>query len=483
MIMEYGDQYQYKTFRMRFTNLICLLVVWVLGLSVLVAQPNIDEGKSLFKAKCAQCHNKNMRDKLTGPPLGVAEDHWADFPREDLYAWIRNSQALISSGHPYANQLFSEWGGVVMNSNADLSDEQIESILAYVQDAYTNVGSATVATSGGGATGQSKKGVGYLWWVIGGLALLALVLTQLLGTLRNVIQAREMGTTAHSVSFFEILTSKSVLSLLMFALIVGLGYVTVQSAIGVGRQQGYGPDQPIKFSHKTHAGDQKIDCQYCHDGARRSKHSIIPATNTCMNCHKAIKVGSKYGTGELTKIFASIGFNPLTDQYIENYDSLSEEEIYEIYSKWMALTYLNGDENATLDRKGEKLVERQWSELKASLTNDLKPQIQGPIEWKRIHSLPDHVFFSHEQHVTAGKLECQTCHGKVEEMEILSQHAPLSMGWCINCHRQTEVAGLKDDNPYYTNTYKSYHDALKSGEVDKITVKDIGGLECQKCHY
>ena len=445
------------------------------------AQPDVAEGKTLFKAKCAQCHNKNMRDKLTGPALGGAEERWADYDREDLYEWIRNSQALIQAGHPRAVQLYAEWENVLMNANADLTDENIESILAYVDEQFNKVEVVEDDPNAGGAQGSGISSL--FWWLIGGLALLALILAQIMGTLKNVVNARDAGSSAKPVGMFDVLGSKTLIGLVLFCLVVFLGYRTVNSAIEVGRQQNYAPEQPIKFSHATHAGLQQIDCQYCHDGARRSKHSVIPSTNTCMNCHKAIKFGSTYGTGEITKIYASTGFNPMTDKYIENYESLSEDEIKSIYQKWIATTYLEKNSLEKLDLKGETVVEEQWEDLRESLTSELKPQIQGPIEWVRVHNLPDHVYFSHAQHVSAGEIECQQCHGKVEEMEVLAQHSPLSMGWCINCHRQTEVQGFKNGSEYYANTYSTYHDALKNGEMDKVTVDQIGGLECQKCHY
>ena len=141
---------------------------------------------------------------------------------------------------------------------------------------------------------------------------------------------------------------------------------------------------------------------------------------------------------------------------------------------------MEANELEELDTEGERVVEEQWDNLVASLTNDQKKKIQGPIEWERIHNLPDHVYFNHSQHVSVGKLECQQCHGTVEEMEVLQQHAPLSMGWCINCHRQTEVQFVGND---YYNSYKNYHEELASGKRDKVTVDEIGGLECQKCHY
>ena len=190
-------------------------------------------------------------------------------------------------------------------------------------------------------------------------------------------------------------------------------------------------------------------------------------------CHKAIKKGTKYGTAEITKIFAAIGFDPSTDKYIENYEKLSNEDIEKIYKKWMS-------DEAKKDTKSAVDVDQQWSDVVGSLTNESKKTIAGPIEWIRIHNLPDHVYFNHSQHVTIGKIECQKCHGKVEEMNVLRQYSPLSMGWCINCHRQTDVKF--QDNKYY-DSYKTYHDELKAGTRKSVKVSDIGGLECQKCHY
>lgn len=310
------------------------------------------------------------------------------------------------------------------------------------------------------------------------LAILAVVLARIVSNLNYMLQVREGNSDARRTSLVEILTSKGLIAFVIFALVVLGGYTTVNNAIMLGRQQGYAPEQPIKFSHQTHAGIQKIDCQYCHDGARRSKHSVIPAANTCMNCHRAIKVGSQYGTAELTKIYASIGYDPSSDTYLDNYEEMNQDDIEKVYKKWIADTYVK--ENGSIDSKGEELIEEQWEGIVSSLTNPHKKKIQGPIEWVRIHNLPDHVYFNHAQHVTVGQLECQTCHGPIEEWEVAKQHSPLSMGWCINCHRQTEVQF--DDNEYY-KSYTRYHEEIASGEREKVTVEDIGGLECQKCHY
>jgi hypothetical protein len=277
----------------------------------------------------------------------------------------------------------------------------------------------------------------------------------------------------------DILTSKGVIGFALFALVVIGGFSTVNNAIELGRQQGYQPDQPIAFSHAIHACEQKIECQYCHDGARRSKHSVIPAANTCMNCHKAVKVGSRYGTAELTKIYASVGYDPTTDKYIEDYSELTMEEQKAIFAPWIANEATKGGGTT---EEAENAVEEQWNNIKESLTDfeSGDSTIAGPIEWVKIHNLPDHVYFNHAQHVSVGKIACQQCHGKVEGMDVVQQYAPLSMGWCINCHRQTEVKFA--DNDYY-NSYEIYNEQMKNGERDKVTVEEVGGLECAKCHY
>jgi len=454
-----------------------LFLLWVaVSLS---AQVSPDAGKELFKNYCAACHSKDMRSAATGPALGGSQTKWGDDVA--LYAWIRNSQAMIQKGHPRAVELWNQYKPTVMTAFPNLKDEEIGSILAYVNGVYdgTYGPKKDVAAVGTGAKVEEKSQLPLYLIIAAVLAILALLLTKIISNLNQIAAAKE-GYQAESKTITQILTSKGVVTFLIFALIILGAYTTVNKATELGRQEGYQPDQPIRFSHATHAGVNKIDCQYCHDSARRSKNSGIPSTNTCMNCHSAIKNGSVYGTGEITKIYASIGYDPSTQKYIENYDAKSEDEIKAIYSKWIGDEYKRVKEKADLDTEGEKIVADQWANIKKSLTNDQKKKIQGPIEWVRIHNLPDHVYFNHAQHVTIGKVACQTCHGKVEEMEDLKQMSPLSMGWCINCHRQTEVKFK--DNAYYAN-YTRYHDELASGKREKVTVADIGGLECQKCHY
>lgn len=184
-------------------------------------------------------------------------------------------------------------------------------------------------------------------------------------------------------------------------------------AIRLGRQENYAPDQPVKFSHKVHAGDNGIDCMYCHTTADHSKSAGIPATNLCMNCHVLIREGTNSGRFEIAKIVEA-----------------SEKGI--------------------------------------------------PIEWTKIHNLPDHVFFSHAVHVGSGKIDCNACHGPVEEMDLMRQHSDLSMGWCVNCHRETRVDFA--ENKYY-DQYIKLHEDLKSGAKEMVTAEDIGANDCMKCHY
>ena len=469
----------YKSLVFRLLLLSCFSFLFIHSASA--DKQTIDQGKALFKANCAQCHNRNMKDDLTGPALGGVRERWDS--EELLYSWIRNSQGLINSGNEYAVNLYNTWNKSIMNPFPNLTDEEIAAILDYVDCMYTEGPDCTpkkpVGETVAVTTEESDNTFLFITLFII-LALLAVVLARIIANLNHMAEVKEGNADAERRSLVDILTGKGVIGFALFVLIVLGGYTTVNNAIDLGRQQGYAPEQPIKFSHETHAGVHKIECQYCHDGARRSKHSVIPATNTCMNCHAAIKKGSTYGTAELTKIYVSAGFNPKTGAYIENYDSMSEEDIETLFKEWITDNYIDDNDLTVLDAEGTREVELQWKGIKESLTNETKTKLQGPIEWVRIHNLPDHVYFNHAQHVSIGEVECQTCHGPVEKMKVVGQYSPLSMGWCINCHRETEV---KFSNNEYYKSYERYHDEMSEGKRDKVTVEEIGGLECQKCHY
>ena len=175
----------------------------------------------------------------------------------------------------------------------------------------------------------------------------------------------------------------------------------------------------------------------------------------------------------LRDVPTSVGYNPNNDTYIEDADGMDNADFENIYKKWIKEQFVEKKEtepryegNAKrLLAAAEEAAETQWDGIVTSLTNDQKEKIYGPIEWIRIHNLPDHAYFNHAQHVTVGNLKCQNCHGPVEEMELVYQYSPLSMGWCVNCHRQTEVQF--DNNDYY-KAYERYHEELKNGERDGV---------------
>jgi len=217
---------------------------------------------------------------------------------------------------------------------------------------------------------------------------------------------------------------KAKIAMVIVALLA-VGYmskIAYVEARALGRQQGYAPVQPIWFSHKIHATQNGIDCEYCHVDARTSRHAGVPGLNVCMNCHNTVTEGSVSGKKEIAKIYEHIGYNPETREY---------------------------------DKPGK------------------------PIEWIKVHNLPDHVYFNHAQHVQAGKVECQECHGPVEEMNRVVEYNELAMGdFCLDCHRKR---GIDTSNPYYKH-YKFKEMKEKQG-IDKITVDKIGGADCSSCHY
>jgi len=390
-----------------------------------------EAGKALFNANCAACHK--LYKRAVGPALyGVGDK----YEKEWLYAWIKNSQELIKSGDSQAIAIYEEYNQSVMQAFPQLSNEDIDNIIAYT---YTPKPEPVeqVATGGGGAAGGSDTGATNNI-ILAALALVFLLLVVMLvlvsKTLKRIAEANgvvyeEEQRTPIWKAFVQ--NQFLVLVTSVFLLLVA-GYFAYGWMMQVGVDQGYAPVQPIHYSHKIHAGYNQIDCNYCHSSARKSKHSGIPSLNVCMNCHKSI---AEYN-----------GEEDLENGYTKEFYTGEIKKLYEAVG---------------------------WDEATQSYTGDSKP-----VKWVRIHNLPDFAYFNHSQHVTVAGLECQECHGPVEEMEIMYQYSPLTMGWCINCHRETNVK-LKD-NEYY----KKIHEELsKKYGVDQLTIAQMGGLECGKCHY
>lgn len=389
----------------------------------------IKAGKALFNANCAACHK--LDKKATGPALRGKADK---YDREWLYKWINNSQGLVKSGDAKAIALFEENNKSIMTSFPQLSHTDIDNILAYTSQPKPEpiIIESSIADGGGGESGVSNN------IILAALALVFLLLVVMLvlvnKTLRGIAIASGVEYEVKSrTPIWKVFVQNQFLVLVstIFLLLIG-GYFMFGFLMQVGVNQGYSPVQPIHFSHKIHAGDNQIDCNYCHSSARKSRTSGIPSLNVCMNCHKNIS------------------------------DYNGEENLAEGHT----LDFYNGEIAKLYDAVG-------WDVDQQVYTGEEKP-----VKWIRIHNLPDFAYFNHSQHVTVAGVDCQKCHGPVEEMEILEQFVPLTMGWCINCHRETNV-NMKD-NEYY----KKIHDELsKKYGVEQITAAQFGGIECGKCHY
>ncbi|HVV06119.1 MAG TPA: c-type cytochrome [Puia sp.] len=390
------------------------------------------KGKTLFQTNCASCHSPFKQ--ITGPALKGVTERVQD--KKLLHDWIKNNQKVLASGNPYFTALYNQFNKTPMNTFPGLSDGDIDDILKYVETAQpptTEEGPGTVGNKQQESDNTLLYGILTLI-----LAIIMFVLLQVNSSLKKLSDDKEGIPAQEPIPFYR---NKVYITFVILILFVLGGYWVVQGAIGLGRQQDYQPEQPIFYSHRVHAGINQISCLYCHTNAWESRHATVPSLNVCMNCHAAINEytgkeklhredGSEVdGTAEIAKLYKHVGYDPKTGKY--------------------------------------------------------NTAAATPVEWVKIHNLPDHVYFNHSQHVRVGKVQCQTCHGPIQEMDEVKQFAPLSMGWCINCHRTTKVNfgdSTGNGNKFYS-IYEKFHQDLKSGVKDSITVENIGGTECQKCHY
>lgn len=392
------------------------------------------DGKALFNSKCASCHQ--LDKDLTGPKLrGIIDQEPYSGDMAKMYNWIRNVPTLLKTDQHYIDLKKKFVSEMLPFTESALSNADIDEIIKYTS---TPIVTVTNNENNGGPKKDNQNAVifGIISLI---LAIIALILMQVNSNLKKMSDDAEGIMRPDPVPFYKNKVYIAMAAILFF--VIG-GYYVTKGAIGFGRQKGYQPVQPIYYSHKVHAGINQINCLYCHGSAWESKTAGIPSVNTCMNCHKAVTEyvkGPKLyddngdeinGTAEIAKLHKAAGFDPKNP------------------SKW-------------------------------------DPSKAQPIEWVKIHNLPDHVYFNHSQHIRAGNVQCQTCHGEITAMDEVKQVTDLSMGWCINCHRETKVDfdySKGKGNKFYS-IYEKFHNDIKTGKMDSVTVKDIGGLECQKCHY
>lgn len=388
---------------------------------------DVEKGKALFTNNCAQCHAVT-EEVVVGPGLKGIQQRTPG--KQWLYEWIRNSSAKIATGDPYAVQVFNQYQKIQMSSFPNLTDADIDGILAYVDQASAPA-TATVAGDGkaqerGGGGASAQNGGGsisgpselFTFVLVALLIVMLLVLGVLLAVVTILSRAVAPVTVADGTKAVTPLSERlkdglsnafnnpTLRSVVIWLFLLVATKESIDGLYGVGIQQGYAPKQPIAYSHKLHAGQYKIDCNYCHTGVNKGKSATIPAANICMNCHGVIKKESP----EIQKIYAAIEQN-------------------------------------------------------------------RPIEWVRVHNLPDLAYFNHAQHVNVGNVQCTTCHGQIEKMEVVEQRSSLTMGWCIDCHRKTEVN--TKDNAYYDKLVALHRKESK----EPLKVANIGGIECSKCHY
>jgi mono/diheme cytochrome c family protein len=398
------------------------------------AQGDATKGEALFKAKCTSCHAIDRR--ITGPALGPTITKETD--DKFLTHWIENNQALIAAKDAKALGIYNEYNQQAMTTFPELSDGDVANILAYVRGEWKTMQADLTkkpVTAAPVDNGPSDLVIYGLMAVILIAFIVILVLNKVIATLERLLLNKkgllpeevetEGGEPVDRLAILKkIAKNKKLVFFILICGTIALGSWTWVALWNTNVHTGYQPVQPIKFPHDLHAGMMKIDCQYCHTGAYKSKNASIPSLNVCMNCHKAIdrRLGATIPSTEIHKIYDALGYTPETQKY----DSTKAK----------------------------------------------------PIQWIRIHNLPDFAYFNHSQHVKVGGLKCQQCHGPVETMKEVYQYSPLTMKWCIQCHKRTDVN--TKGNAYYENM-EAIHDKLKKGE--KVTEAMMGGIECGKCHY
>jgi len=409
--------------RMNFHTL-AVLFFMLIGTQAFAADPAVgssDEavaaGKAVFNANCKTCHK--LDQKLIGPALRGATDRQS----VDLVkSFIKNSQAVIASGDAYYNSLFKEYNNTVMVSHEFLSDDQLNNLLSYIEfgDKADPAAAATAGAEGGAVAAGGGIPNEYLTVILGVLVVVLLLILVVLGLIISVL-TKYLTKQDLDEDDKEFVNQKTNLGKVfksdMFVVIVTALVIALVAKTALDGLYSVGIQQ-------GYAPTQPIAYSHAlHAGTLEIE---------CQYCHTGVEIGRSANIPS-----ANICMNCHTHvQNVQGKEGVSPE-IQKIYD---------------------------------AVDNN------QPIEWVRVHNLPDLAYFNHSQHVVVGEVECQTCHGPIQEMEVVGQHSALTMGWCIDCHRQTEIT--TEGNAYYDKLVQVHSDSK-----DALKVKDIGGLECAKCHY
>ncbi|GJM61689.1 cytochrome c [Persicobacter diffluens] len=378
-------------------------------------EATISAGQSLFEDNCTVCHA--VHEVVVGPAL---KDVHERRPLDWIQSFIRNSQKVIQSGDEYAVKLYEEYNKTEMTS-FDFSNEEINSILAYikVESGKTPVAAAEEPAADGASATQAGASEGVSDFVMYALVINLVILVLILIVLAMIVR---------------VLTK----------------YLEQKSDLDV-------EDQEI------------ISARFSLAALFKSKPMIAIMTILF------VAVITKTVIDSLFHVGVQQGYAPVQPIAFSHEIHAGQYDIDCNYCH----TGVEKSKNANIPsanicmncHSAIKTDSDEIAKIYAAVENN------QPIEWVRVHNLPDLAYFNHSQHVKVGGLECQQCHGEVETMEVVRQEAPLTMGWCIDCHRTTEVNSK--GNAYYDKLVELHAEHSK----EPMRVEDIGGLECSKCHY
>ncbi len=416
------------------------------------------QGEALFKAKCANCHQPHKNG--IGPKLFEARKRWEAAGEGALIIeWVKNNAKLRASGKSArANEIFNEYKGSVMYAFTKLKDDEVISILDWVDAQPDPATAASTTTTGGSKTpgleSEEESSLSWIWILLG--IMFVIIIMAVGGVRRQLNIATSDKDVQEKLTYgeeFRVWAWKNRLYVGITSLVIVIAFTVgiLQGLSRINVVENYQPSQPIAFPHSVHACLNGIDCKYCHNSVEKSKSAGIPSVNVCMNCHKQISGEGKPYESEIKKVYAAAGWDPK-----------------------------NGPTGAYNNK-----------------TN--------PIVWNKVHVLPDHVYFNHSQHVVVGGVDCKQCHGDMTKMKEAAKVQPVSelnkiegntkltkptltMGWCIECHGKSGVSLDNRKSGYYDEIHRRLLNNDKSlykkyFKDNKVSVSELGGWECAKCHY